>query len=187
MIDVNDLRKGITFEFNGELLKVLDYHHTKTGRGNASIRIKARNLLTGATIEKTFSSGERVQDVRLEYRNVQFLYGDEHLLHFMDMETYEQPTIDRNILGDSARFLKEGVEVKLTYYQEKPIDAELPTAVDLKVIQAETAIKGDTATGVTKRVATETGYKLNVPMFVNLGDIIRVDTRTGEYVTRVSN
>jgi elongation factor P len=186
MIDVNDLRKGTTFEFNGDLMKVLDYHHNKTGRGNASIRIKARNMLTGATIEKTFNSGERVQDVRLEYRNVQFLYGDEHLLHFMDMETYDQPTIDREALGESAGFLKENVEVKLTYYQDKPIDAELPTAVDLKIIQAETAIKGDTATGVTKRVTTETGYKLNVPMFINAGDIIRVDTRTGEYVTRVN-
>lgn len=187
MIDVNDLRKGITFEFNGDLLKVLDYHHNKTGRGNASIRIKARNLITGATIEKTFSSGERVPDVRLEFRNVEFLYGDEHLLHFMDMESFEQPTIDREVLGEAAGFLKEGVEVKLTYYQDKPIDAELPTAVDLKITQSENAIKGDTATGVTKRVVTETGYKLNVPMFVNSGDVIRVDTRTGEYVTRVSN
>ena len=186
MIDVNDLRKGTTFEFNGDLMKVLEYHHNKTGRGNASIRIKARNMLTGATIEKTFNSGERVQDVHLEYRNVQFLYGDEHLLHFMDMETYDQPTIDREILGDSAEFLKENVEVKLTYYQDKPIDAELPTAIDLKVTEAETAVKGDTATGVTKRVTTETGYKLNVPMFISAGDTIRVDTRTGEYVTRVN-
>jgi len=185
MIDVNDLRKGVTFEINNELFKVLDYHFNKPGRGNATIRIKGRNLLTGATIERTFSSGERVQDVRLDYRNVQFLYSDDNLLHFMDMETFEQPTISRDLLGDLSDFLKEGVEVKLTFYQSKPIDAELPTTVDLKVIKADAAVKGDTATGVTKRVTTETGYNANVPMFVSEGDIIRIDTRTGEYVTRV--
>lgn len=186
MIDVNDLRKGVTFEINDELFKVLDYNFNKPGRGNATIRIKARNLLNGATIERTFSSGERVQDVRLEYRNVQFLYSDGDLLHFMDMETFEQPTISKNLLGDSSEFLKEGVEVKLTYYQSKPIDADLPTTVDLKVTKAEAAVKGDTATGVTKRVTTETGYKANVPMFVVEGDTIRIDTRTGGYVTRVT-
>jgi elongation factor P len=185
MIDVNELRKGVTFEIDNDLYKVIDYHFNKPGRGNATIRIKARNMRTGATIERTFSSGERVKDVRLEYRNVQFLYGDENLLHFMDMETFEQPTIQRDILGESAGFLKEGVEVKLTIYQNKPLDVELPTTVDLKITHAEAAVKGDTATGVTKRVTTETGYQLNVPMFVDKGDVIRIDTRNGEYVTRV--
>ena len=185
MIDVNDLRKGVTFELNDDLYKVLEFNFNKPGRGNATIRIKARNINSGTIIERTFNSGERVQDVRLEYHTVQFLYADGELLHFMDMQTFEQPTLQKDILGDSAEFLKEGVEVKLTSYKGKPIDAELPTTVDLRVNKAEIAIRGDTATGVTKRVVTETGYSLNVPNFIEEGDMIRIDTRTGEYVTRV--
>ena len=185
MIDVNDLKKGVTFELDNQLFKVLDYHHNKTGRGNATIRIKARNLRSGSTIEKTFNSGERVQDVRLDYHNVQFLYSDGDLFHFMDTETFDQPAIPRVIIGDAAIFLKEGVEVKLTLFDNEPLDVELPTTVDLLVSQAESAVKGDTATGVTKKVVLETGAEVNTPSFVNEGDIIRVDTRTGEYVTRV--
>ncbi len=185
MIDVNDLRKGVTFELDGQLYRVLEYHHHKPGRGNAIIRIKARNLLTGANIEKTFTSGDKVQDVRLDFHNVQFLYFDGEFYHFMDNETFEQPAIRAEILGESALYLKEGMEVKLTFYKGQPIDIELPTSVDLKVVYAETAIRGDTATGVTKKVRTETGLEVVVPQFVNEGDVIRVDTRTGEYVTRV--
>jgi len=185
MIDVNELRKGVTFELDGNLYKVLDYSHNKTGRGNANIKVKARNLLTGANVERTFSSGQSVQDVRLDFHNVSYLYKDGEMYHFMDNETFEQPAISRESLGDSADFLKEGMEVKLTFYKEAPIDVELPTSVDLKVIEAEMAIRGDTATGVTKKVTTETGVTVQCPNFVNVGDTIRVDTRTGEYVTRV--
>jgi elongation factor P len=185
MIDVNDLRKGVTFELDNALYKVLDYHHHKPGRGNATIRIKAINLRTSTTLEKTFQSGERVQDVRLDYHNVQFLYHDGDLYHFMDLETYEQPAISREILGDSAEYLKEGMEVKLTFFQGEPLDIELPTSVDLLVTKADVAVRGDTATGVTKRVTTETGLQVLVPSFVVEGDTVRVDTRTGAYVTRV--
>ncbi len=185
MIDVNELKKGVTFELDDQLFKVLDYHHNKTGRGNATIRIKARNLRSGSTIEKTFNSGERVQDVRLEYHNVQFLYSDGDLFYFMDTETFDQPAIPKAVLGDTAVFLKDGIEAKLTIYENEPLDVELPTTVDLKVTQAESAVKGDTATGVTKKVVLETGAEVNTPSFVEVGDIIRVDTRTGEYVTRV--
>ena len=185
MIDVNDLRKGITFLIDNDLYKVLDYNFNKPGRGNATIRIKGRNLRTGATIERTFSSGERVQDARLEYRNVQFLYSDGDIYYFMDTETYEQPGVQKEMLGDYVNYLKEGVEVKLTYYENKPLDAEMPTTVDLKVISANPAVKGDTATSVLKRITVETGYALNVPAFVEEGNTIRIDTRTGEYVTRV--
>jgi elongation factor P len=184
MIDVNDLRKGVTFELDGSLYKVLDYHHNKPGRGNATIRIKAVNLRTWSTQEKTFQSGDRVQDVRLDFHNVQYLYTDGNLYHFMDMETYEQPAISSEILGDSAQFLKEGMEAKLTFYEGAPLDIELPTSVDLKVVQADVAVRGDTATGVTKKVTTETGLQVQVPNFVNEGDTIRVDTRTGAYLTR---
>ena len=117
MIDVNELRKGVTFDLDGVLYKVLDYEHHKPGRGKATIRVKARNLRTGTTLEKTFNSGDRVQDVRLDYNNVQYLYTDGELFHFMDLDTYEQPAVSQDILGDAADFLKENLEVKLTFYQ----------------------------------------------------------------------
>ncbi len=184
MIDVNDLRKGVTFEYDGSLFKVLEYSHHKPGRGNATIRIKAFNLRTGANIEKTFQSGERVQDARLDFHNVQYLYSDDSFYYFMDLETFDQPAIPASILGDSASFLKGNMECKLTFYQGEPLDIDLPLTVDLEVVKAEMAVRGDTATGVTKRVITETGLAVQVPGFVNVGDVIRVDTRTGGYITR---
>lgn len=185
MIDVNELRKGVTFELDGSLYKVLDYSHNKTGRGNATIRVKARNLLTGANIERTFNSGLSVQDVSLDFHNVAYLYNDGDFYHFMDNVTFEQPAIKAEMLGDDALYLKEGMEVKLTFYKGEPLDVEIPSSVDLKVVEAETAIRGDTATGVTKKVTTETGLQVNCPQFVKVGDTIRVNTETGEYVTRV--
>ena len=185
MIDVNDLRNGVTFELDGALYKVLDYSHNKSGRGNASIRIKARDIRKGNTLEKTFQSGDRIQDVHLEFHNVQYLYADGDLLYFMDLESFEQTAIGKNVISEAAGYLKENMEVKLTFYGTEPIDIELPTSVDLKVIRAEAAVRGDTATGVTKKVSTETGMDVQVPYFVNEGDTIRVDTRNGAYVTRV--
>ncbi len=185
MIDVNELRKGVTFVLDGAPYKVLDYSHNKSGRGNATIRVKARNLLTGSTIERTFSSGQSVQDVRLDFHDVSYLYSDGDFYHFMDNQTYEQPAIKKETIGDQAKYLREGMEVKLTFYNGAAIDVELPTSVDLKVIRAEMAIRGDTATGVTKKVETDTGLIVQCPNFVNVGDTIRIDTRTGEYVTRV--
>src|SRR5512146_2262163 len=185
MIEVNALRKGVTFELDGALFKVLDYSHNKSGRGNASIRIKARNLITGANIEKTFQSGDRVQEARLDFHNVQYLYSDADFYYFMDNQTFEQPGIKSDILGEDALYLKSGMEVKLTFYNGEPLDVELPTSVDLEVMEADVAVRGDTATGVTKKVKTETGLEVSCPQFVKVGDTIRVDTRTGEYVTRV--
>ncbi len=185
MIDVNDLRKGVTFELDNNLYKVLEYSHHKPGRGNATIRIKARNLRTGSTLEKTFSSGDRVQDARLDYHNAQYLYTDGEIYYFMDVESFEQYAIRADILGESANYLKEEMPVKLTFYGSEALDAELPTTVDLKVTYAEIAVRGDTATGVTKSVTVETGIQVQVPNFVEEGDTIRVDTRTGTYVTRV--
>lgn len=184
MIDVNDLRKGVTFEQDGTLYKVLDYHHNKPGRGNATIRIKAVNLRNGTNIEKTFQSGDRVQDVRLDYHNVQYLYNDGSLYYFMDTETYDQTALAKQILGDLAGFLTENLEAKLTLYEGEAIDIELPTSVDLKVTHAEVAVRGDTATGVTKKVTVETGITVQVPNFVEEGDVIKVDTRNGAYLTR---
>jgi len=185
MIDVNELRKGVTFELDGNLYKVLDYSHNKTGRGNATIRVKARNLLTGANIERTFNSGLSVQDVSLDFHNVSYLYSDGEFYHFMDNVTFEQPAIKADMLGEKALYLKSGMEVKLTFYNGSPLDVEFPSSVDLEVVEAETAIRGDTATGVTKRVVTETGLEVQCPQFVKVGNTIRVNTETGYYVTRV--
>jgi elongation factor P len=185
MIDVNDLRKGVTFEQDGQIFKVLEYSHNKPGRGNATIRTKLRNLRTGATIDRTFQSGDRMQDIRLDHHQVQFLYRDGDLYYFMDTVTYEQPAISADLLGDDTRYLKEGLEVKLTYYQDEPIELELPTAVELKVVESEVGVRGDTATGANKLVTTETGLKVQVPLFVKVGDTLSVDTRTGTYLTRV--
>jgi elongation factor P len=186
MIDVNELRKGVTFVIDGTLYKVLDYHHQKPGRGNATIRIKARNLRTGGTLEKTFQSGDRVQDARLDFHNIQYLYTDGEYYYFMDTETFEQPGIKKEVLGESAGYLLEGMVAKLTLFENEPIDIELPTTVDLKVVRAEAAVKGDTATGVTKQVTVETGAVVQTPYFISEGDRIRVDTRDGSYVTRVT-
>jgi elongation factor P len=185
MIDVNDLRKGVTFELDNTLYKVLDYEHHKPGRGKATIRVKARNLRTGTILEKTFISGDRVQDVRLDYHNVQYLYNDGSLYHFMDLDTYEQPAISSELIGDAAGYLKEGLEVKLTFFDKEPLDIDLPITVDLLVVHADVSVRGDTATGVTKKVTTETGLAVQVPNFVEEGNVIRVDTRTGVYITRV--
>jgi len=185
MIDVNELRKGVTFELDDSLYKVLDYSHNKPGRGSATIRVKVINLRTGTQREMTFQSGTRVQDVRLDFHNVQYLYNDGNLYYFMDLETYEQPALSAEILGGSSDYLKEGMEAKLTFYQSEAIDIEIPLTVDLLVTEAEMAVRGDTATGVNKKVTTETGLQVQVPAFVNQGDTIRVDTRSGSYITRV--
>jgi elongation factor P len=186
MIGVQDLRKGTTFiDEDGNLYKVLEYQHVKQGRGNAVIKTKLRNIKTGATIDKNFQSGGRVQDVRLDHHTVQYLYNDGETYHFMDTETYEQPALSKEILGDTAKFLKENVTVELLTYEGKPIEVELPTTVDLKVAETAPGFKGDTATGGGKPATLETGVVITVPFFVNAGDTVRVDTRDGSYVTRV--
>lgn len=185
MIDVNELRKGVTFELDNSLYKVIEFEHHKPGRGKATIRVKARDLRTGTILDKSFISGDRVRDVRLDYHNVQFLYTDGTTYHFMDLETYDQPAITSEMIDDARNFLKENLEVKLTFFDGEPLDIELPMTVDLLVKEAEMAVRGDTATGVTKKVKTETGLQVQVPNFVEVGDSIRVDTRSGAYVTRV--
>lgn len=184
MIDVNELRKGVTFEQNNNLYKVLEYAHNKPGRGSATIRIKARDLRKGTTLEMTFISGNRVQDVRLDYHNAQFLYADDRFFYFMDNQTYEQYPINKGIVGEMAGFLKPNMDVKLMFYDTEALDMEMPSSVDLLVSRADPSIRGDTATGVTKKVETETGLEVQVPSFIEQGDTIRVDTRTGDYITR---
>lgn len=185
MIDVNELRKGVTFELDGSIYKVLEYDHHKPGRGKATIRVDVRDLRTGTRLKKKFNSGDTVQDIRLTYRNAKYMYNDGETYHFMDVETYEQPGIKAEVLGESAKFLTDEMEVKLTFFQQEPLDIELPTAVDQVVVRADPSVRGDTATSVTKAVTTETDLEVFVPNFVEVGDTIRIDTRTGEYITRV--
>ncbi|HET7087875.1 MAG TPA: elongation factor P [Anaerolineae bacterium] len=185
MIDVNDLRKGTTFALDGELYRVLEYSHIKPGRGNATIRTKIRNLRTGTTMEKTFQSGDRVQDIRIETHEMQYLYHDGDLYHFMDTATFDQIAMAEVTLGDAVHYMTDNMMIMVQEYNGEPLGVELPTAVDLKVTEAQAAIRGDTATGATKVVTVETGLRVPVPMFVKAGDRIRIDTRTGEYVTRV--
>ena len=162
MIDVNELRKGTTFEQDGHLFKVVDYHHHKPGRGKATIRTTLRNLRTGATIQYNFTSGERVEDVRLESRVVEYLFSDGEMLTFMDVETYEQPMMRVDTFGDDKYYLKEGMQLKLLSYGEEIIDYELPTTMVYEVVDAEMAVAGDTATGATKKVKTDTGLTVTV-------------------------
>lgn len=185
MIDVNQLRNGTNFTLDGEIYKVLNYHHNKTGRGGATIRVQVRNLRTGTTREMTFPSGDRVQDIHIETREVEYLYDDGEFLNFMDIETYDQPSLRKDIFGDDVLYLKENTRLKLLSYENEVIDYELPTTVEHKVAESEMQIAGDTATGATKKVTTETGLTVTVPLFVNVGDKIRIDTRDGSYITRV--
>ncbi len=185
MIDVNDLRKGVTFELDGDLYRVLEYSFNKPGRGNATIRTKIRNLRSGSTMEKTFTSGDRVQDIRLDHHVVQYLYNDGDLYYFMDTESYEQPALSAKALGEAMNYLTDGMQLELSTYEGEPIDIEIPLTVDLEVVSTEPGVKGDTATGATKAATLSTGFSVNVPLFVNEGDKIRVDTRTGQYLTRV--
>ncbi len=186
MIGVQDLRKGTTFiDDDGNLFVVTDYSHNKQGRGNATINIKARNLRTGANVQKSFQSGGRVQDVRLETKKVQYLYQDGDHYVFMDQETFEQPMLSEELLGEHAKWLKEGTMLELLVYEEEPLDVELPTTVDLVVTETAPAFKGNTASGGGKPATLETGAVINVPFFINVGDTVRVNPETEEYLTRV--
>ena len=187
MIGVGELRRGITIELDGQLYPVLEYEHIKMGRGSAQLRLKLRNLRTGATIERTFQASQRFNRVRLDHHNVQFLYSDDDTYHFMDTETFDQMALNREQLGDAVNYLKEGMTLQLLTYEGQPVSVELPITVDLKVEYTEPGFKGDTATGGTKPARLETGLTIQVPLFVNTGDVVRVDTRTGQYLERVSS
>ncbi|NDJ79039.1 MAG: elongation factor P [Chloroflexi bacterium] len=185
MKDVNQLRNNTNFTLDGELYKVLNYHHNKTGRGGATIRVQVRNLRTGTIREMTFNSGDRVEDIHIETREVEYLFTDGEFLTFMDTETYEQPQLRQDLFGDDFLYLTENMQLKLLSYESEIIDYELPPNVDHEVTDAEMAVAGNTATGATKKVTTETGLQVQVPLFVEVGNKIRVDTRDGSYVTRV--
>ena len=185
MISTGELRKGVTIELDGELWQILDYHHIKMGRGSAQVRITLRNVKRGQTIERSFQAGTKWPRAQLEQRPVQFLYRDGDEFHFMDTDTYDQFVLRSDQLGEATRYLKDGMTLDRTSYQDETIGVELPTSVELKVRETEPGFAGDTQSGARKPATTESGLVVQVPIFVNEGDTIRVDTRTGDYLTRV--
>ena len=185
MIDAGGIKKGLTIELEGRLYKVLEFQHIKIARGSAQVRMKLRDLVGGHTIERTFQAGQRFAVARLERRTAQYLYRDGELLYFMDSETFEQNPISTNLLEDSLAYLKEGTTLDIILHGDEPIGVELPTSVDLIVTETSPGFKGDTAQGGTKPATLETGLTITMPLFVNEGDTVRVDTRTGEYLERV--
>ncbi|MBN1486091.1 MAG: elongation factor P [Anaerolineae bacterium] len=185
MLDANELRKGTTFMLDGELFQVIEYQHYKPGRGNAIIRTKIRNVRTGSTIQRNFLSGERFEDAYVERRTIQYLYTDGEYFHFMDTDTYDQIRLGAAMIDNRDGYLKEGMELIIVMHDTEAIDIEIPNTVELEVVESELAVAGDTATGANKTVTCETGLTVQVPLFVEVGDIIRVDTRSGEYLTRV--
>lgn len=185
MISVNNLRTGLTIEVDGELWEVLEFLHVKPGKGQAFVRTKLRNVRTGNVLDRTFKAGERVEQARVDNRPMQFLYrsGDEFV--FMDTETYDQLSLPAQRLGDAVNYLKDNMEIFIKFYGDEAVGVDLPTTVDLQVTHTEPGLKGDTATGATKPATLETGLVVQVPLFVNVGDVVKVDTRTGEYLSRV--
>ena len=184
MIDAGGLRKGITLELDGELYRVLDFRHIKMGRGSAQIRLRLRALQAGHIIERSFQASEKFTPARLEQRAVQFLYHDADLYHFMDTETFEQVALDPGQLGEAVKYMREGLNLEIVSYQGKPMGVELPAAVELQVLETGPGFKGDTASGNRKPATLETGIIVQVPFFINNEDMIKVDTRTGEYLER---
>lgn len=184
MISVNDLRRGLTITLDDGVYSVVDFLHVKPGKGAAFVRTTLKNVRTGAVQERTFRAGERVARAHIESREMQYLYasGDEHV--FMDTETYEQVTLSAEQLGDAPKYVKENDNIHIQFYQGQAIGVELPNAVELKVVETEPGFKGDTATGATKPATLETGLVVQVPLFVDQGEVIKVDTRTGEYLSR---
>ena len=186
MIDTGDIRKGTTLDLDGRLVKVIDFAHNKQGRGSAQLRMTLRDLRTGSLTQQTVQAGAKFTPVRLERRHVQYLYSEADQYHFMDTETFDQLMIDARAVGDAAKFIKENDVVDLLTYDDEPIDIELPTAVNLTVAATDPGLKGDTASGATKPATLETGLVVSVPLFVNIGDMVKVDTRSGDYLERVS-
>ena len=186
MIDTGELRKGLIIEHDGALQRIIDYQHVKQGRGSAFVRLSMRNLRTGSTTSQTFQAGSKFPLVRLERKRAQYLYQDEGHYHFMDVDSFEQFTLDAATLGDALNWIRENDIIDLLTYQDEPIDIEIPITVDLTITRTDPGLRGDTATGGAKPATLETGVTVSVPLFVNEGDKIKVDTRTSQYIERVS-
>ncbi len=184
-VTTSELKKGLTIMLDGELYRVTDWQHNKQGRGSAQVRLQLRSLRSGSNIERTFQAGAKFEDARLDRRELQFQYEDGGVYNFMDPETYDQVTLNGDLLGTSTNYFREGDTVEILMHNDTFVDIDLPAAVILLITRSEPGVKGDTATGATKPAHLETGLVVNVPLFVNEGDRIKVDTRTGKYLERV--
>jgi len=184
MYSTPDFRRGLKIEINNEPYTIVEFQHVKPGKGGAFVRTKLKNLLNGRVVDKTFRSGEKVGKPDMEEKEMQFLYKDDEY-HFMDNSSYEQIALSGEVIGDSKNFLQENTNVTILFYQNRPINLELPIFVELEVVEAEPGVKGDTASGASKPVTVETGAKIQVPLFIEDGDRLKIDTRSGEYIERV--
>ena len=184
MISVSDFRNGVTFEMDGKVMQIVEFQHVKPGKGAAFVRVKMKNVITGAVIETTFNPSDKYPSAYIERKKMQYSYSDGDLYYFMDTETYDMIPIDKSILDDGFRFVKENDTCTILSYKGKPFGIESPNFVDLVVTKAEPGVKGDTATNVTKPATVETGAEVKIPLFINEGDKITIDTRTGEYLSR---
>jgi len=187
MISSNDFRNGVTIVIDGQLWTVIEFLHVKPGKGSAFVRTRLKNVKTGSTVERTFRAGEKLERATVDNRDMQMLYNDADGYHFMDTESYENLTLQRELIGDPADFLKDGMRVAMQFHDGVPIGVDLPAHVELKVEETDPGFKGDTATGTTKPAKLETGATVAVPLFVNPGDMIRIDTRDRRYIGRVQS
>ena len=184
MISAGDFRNGITVEIEGNIFQIIEFQHVKPGKGAAFVRTKIRNVISGAVVERTFSPTEKFPTAYVERKDMQYLYNDGDLYYFMDPETYEQIPINSEKLGDNFKFVKENMECKILSYKGNVFGIEPPLFVELQVVKTDPGFKGDTATNATKPATLETGAEIKVPLFINEGDMIRIDTRVGEYMER---
>lgn len=184
MISTNDFKTGVTVEIDGDAWQVVEFQHVKPGKGAAFVRAKMRNLCTGAVVERTFNADERLPKAIVERKDMQYLYEADGTYVFMDNETYDQIELNKDQLGNAINFLKENMDVKIISFKERILGVELPNTVELTVVETEPGIKGDTATGGSKNAKMDTGYVVKVPLFINEGDVLQIDTRTGDYIAR---
>lgn len=187
MISAGEFRNGVTMEYEGDVYVILEFQHVKPGKGAAFVRTKIKNLVTGAVVEKTFRPTEKMPKAHIDRKDMQYLYNDGELYHFMDNETFDQIALNADSIGDNLKFIKENEMVKIISYNGNVIGIEPPLFVELEITDTEPGFKGDTATGASKPAVVETGATINVPLFINQGEIVKIDTRTGEYLGRVNS
>ena len=187
MVVAGDFKNGITFEMDGNVMQVIEFQHVKPGKGAAFVRTKIKNVITGGVIEKSFSPTDKFENAYIDRKEMQYSYNDGDLYYFMDMETFDMQPIEKDKLGDNFKFVKENEMCKLSSIKGEVFAVEPPTFVELRVVETEPGVRGDTATNVTKAATLETGAVVRVPIFINEGDLIRIDTRVGEYLERVNN
>ena len=185
MISAGDFKNGVTLEYNGNIYQIIDFQHVKPGKGAAFVRTKLKNIISGGVIETSFRPTEKFPKAHIERKDMQYLYSDGELFHFMDVETYDQIALNEDAIGDSLKFVKENEMVKICSHKGNVFAVEPPLFVELAIIETEPGFKGDTAQGATKPATVETGAVVYVPLFVEMGDVLKIDTRTGEYLSRV--